>query len=62
MLLIQSNGSLFADAWTIFCVAKIDTKKKICSRNFIVILSPRDYFVVYYVYSRKHCTCNGIEV
>lgn len=43
-------------------VAKIDATENMFSRNFIVILSHRGYFVVSCVYDPKHYTYNGFRV
>jgi hypothetical protein len=43
--LLQSNCSLFIEVFGVFLLAEIDIAKKMFSKDFIVILSHRNYFV-----------------
>lgn len=55
MLLLQSGCNLYIEASAEFHVAKYEITKKMCLRDFIVILNYRSYFIVSKVYDTKHC-------
>ena len=56
--LLQSNCSLFTEVFGVFLRVEIDTSKKVFSRDFIVILSHRSYFVFSWILGSNQCTCN----
>ena len=59
--LLQSNCSLFTEVFEVFLRAEIDTAKKVFSRDFIVILSHKSYFVFSWILGPNLCTCNCYE-
>ena len=48
--LLQSDCSLFIKVFEVLLLAEIDTAKKVFSRDFIVILSHRSYFVFSWIF------------
>jgi hypothetical protein len=58
-LLLQCN--LFTEVFGVFLRAEIDAVKKVFSRDFIVILSHRSYFVFPWMLGPNQWTCNWYE-
>ena len=56
--LLQSNCSLFTEVFGVFLRAEIDTAKKVFTKNFIVVLSHRSYFIFFWILGPNQCTCN----
>ena len=54
-------GSDTANIFGVFLRVEIDTMKMVFTRDFIVILSHRSYFVFSWILGPNQCTCNCYE-